>query len=102
MTVMVMVIMVMMKQASARRAEKALQEILHKADHDSNGRVRFSSQLENVLPTKIFLTFLTNRSRTMSIYVPLKALKEEQFSCQVKLKDYLEILDVNDIKVGSD
>ena len=37
----------------------------------------------------------------MSIYVPLKALKEEQFSCQVKLKDYLEILDVNDIKVGS-
>ena len=104
MTMMMMRMTTMMmttKQASARRAEKALQEILHKADHDSNGRVRFSPQLETVLPTKIFLTFLTNRSRTMSIYVPLKALKEEQFSCQVKLKDYLEILDVNDIKVGS-
>jgi len=46
----------MLKQASARRAEKALQEILHKADHDSNGRV--------------------------------------------KLKDYLEILEVNDIKMN--
>ena len=34
--------MMVMVQASARRAEKALQEILHKADHDSNGKVTFS------------------------------------------------------------
>ena len=48
--------MSMLKQASARRAEKALKEILDKADDDSNGRVR--------------------------------------------LKDFMEILEANDIKVG--
>jgi len=48
----------MLKQASARRAEKALQEILHKTDRNSNGKV--------------------------------------------KLKDYLEILDANDIKMNDD
>ena len=44
-----------MKQASARRAEKALKEILDKADDNANGRVR--------------------------------------------LKDFIEILEVNDVKV---
>ena len=39
--VMTVIVMMMAMQASARRAEKALQEILHKADHDSNGRVSF-------------------------------------------------------------
>ena len=47
--------MSVMKQASARRAEKALKEILDKADDDSNGRVR--------------------------------------------LKDFMDILEVNDVKV---
>ena len=65
MTVVVMTMMMMtinsddyndddnMTQASARRAEKALQEILHKADHDSNGRVSFSPHLLDLDPKNI-------------------------------------------------
>jgi Ca2+-binding EF-hand superfamily protein len=34
--------MSVMKAASARRAEKALREILDKADDDANGRVRLT------------------------------------------------------------
>ena len=44
---------VMTMQASARRAEKALQEILHKADHDSNGKVN------TITATKYFTVMLT-------------------------------------------
>ena len=38
--------MSMLKQASARRAEKALKEILDKADDDSNGRVRLKDFMD--------------------------------------------------------
>ena len=53
---------VMTMQASARRAEKALQEILHKADHDSNGRVRaFYNNWKNMISQNF--PNLLNKSR---------------------------------------
>ena len=68
----------MLNQASARRAEKALQEILHKTDRNSNGKVSRSSIILQIIDVWFLL-----------------------FWFKVKLKDYLEILDVNDIKVAS-
>ena len=64
MMVVVMTVMVKMlaMQASARRAEKALQEILHKADHDSNGRVRaFYNNWKNMISQNF--PNLLNKSR---------------------------------------
>ena len=68
----------MLNQASARRAEKALQEILHKTDRNSNGKVSRSSIILQIIDVWFLL-----------------------FWFKVKLKDYLEILDANDIKVAS-
>ena len=68
----------MLNQASARRAEKALQEILHKTDRNSNGKVSRSSNILQIIDVWFLL-----------------------FWFKVKLKDYLEILDANDIKVAS-
>ena len=68
----------MLNQASARRAEKALQEILHKTDRNSNGKVSWSNNILQIIDVWFLL-----------------------FWFKVKLKDYLEILDANDIKVAS-
>ena len=38
--------MTLLKQASSRRAEKALIDILHKADKDSNGKVLLKDYIE--------------------------------------------------------
>ena len=38
-----------MKQASARRAEKAFKEILDKADDNANGRVRLKLQTSDFI-----------------------------------------------------
>ena len=35
-----------LKQASSRRAEKALQDILNKADDDDNGKVRLKDVIQ--------------------------------------------------------
>ena len=59
---MMVVVMMLAMQASARRAEKALQEILHKADHDSNGRVRaFYNNWKNMISQNF--PNLLNKSR---------------------------------------
>ena len=38
--------MTLLKQASSRRSEKALIDILHKADKDSNGKVLLKDYIE--------------------------------------------------------
>ena len=86
-----------MKQASARRAEKALKEILDKADDNANGRV--SGDI-------VLLLFLFRRSNSDSDFLllvktnkPIK-LRKLMFHCKVRLKDFVDILEANDVKVN--
>ena len=111
--------MSVMKQASARRAEKALKEILDKADDNANGRVSgdivlllFLFRCCNSVSFYFFLLVKTSlivgsAHQTIALFsenylFARKAIKLKQlmFHCKVRLKDFVDILEANDVKVN--